>query len=67
MGQIIQPVCDLCGEKGFPGHSFAQIKFISRTGTVRTQDLCWECEALMEAWMDYHKEKDRGENSHGTD
>ena len=67
MGQLITPICDRCGQRGDAGHPFAQIKFISRTGTIRVQDLCWGCEALMEAWMDYHKDKDKGENGDGTD
>ena len=67
MGQLMTPVCDRCGQKGIEGHSFAQVKFISRKGTIRVQDLCWGCEALMEGWMDYHKDKDKGENGDGTD
>ena len=67
MGQIIQPVCDRCGGKGIQGHSFAQLKFITRTGQVRVLDLCYGCEALMEAWIEYPKTKDERGNGHGTD
>ena len=67
MGQIIQPVCDRCGKRGIPGHSFAQVKFTTRSGHVQLLDLCYGCEALMEAWIEYPKVKDERENSDGTD
>ena len=67
MGQLMTPICDRCGQRGTPGQSYDQIKFISRTGAIRVQDLCLGCEALMEAWMDYHKKKNEGENGNGTD
>ena len=67
MGQLMTPICDRCGRIGNAGHTFAQVKFVSRTGMIRMQDLCCECEALFEAWLDYHKERNEGENGHGTD
>ena len=67
MGQLMTPICDRCGQRGVTGHSFAQIKFISRHGKVIVQDLCWGCEALAESWMEYNKTKGDGGNHHGTD
>ena len=67
MGQIIQPVCDRCGEKGIPGYPFAQMKLVGRTGRVQVLDLCYGCEALMEAWIEYPKKQAERENSDGTD
>ena len=64
MGQLMTPICDRCGQRGAEGHSFAQIKFISRQGTIRVLDLCPECECRMAEWIE--KTDERG-NADGTD
>lgn len=58
MASILTKICDRCGAEGSPGYSYARIEFYGRTGTVRVQDLCPACEALMEAWMEHFHQKE---------
>lgn len=57
MSSVITKICDRCGAKGVPGYSYARVEFYGRTGKVKVQDLCPACEALMEAWMEHHHNK----------